>query len=502
MFKNLTLVLLVLTSQLIVAKDIDKLISKFTFENGVCKDAMSNSSAKVYNASLVKDRFGNSNSAYFLHGNLGSYINLGSRTNLKPKIGSISLWVKIDHLMPNGIGVKINPIITTMVNEDDDFNEAYTIVYDITTKKVATNTTFSEEKQVSVYSADSIVLNEWHHLVVTYDNKFLSFYLDGALEGKMPKNFESRFLEGDSVIVGNLVTRKNKRFLNGAVDDIEIYGKVLNQKEVLSLYNAPNPNDKISIVKSIIVTIILIVLILCIIFFIKWRIRLYLKKELEKKELLNKSFEQDIKVLKAQMNPHFIFNSLNTILQFIIINDNGKAELYLTKFSKLLRKILETNTYEAISLTDEIEILNRYLEIESLRFNSVFLSEIKISKEIDPNETFIPHMLIQPFIENAIWHGLRTKEGEKQLLVKFELVNEKTLFCMIDDNGIGRDNINKSGSINHKNKSLGINFILQRLELLKEIHKMDYKLEMLDKVDEQGNSLGTTVEMYLPILKN
>jgi LytS/YehU family sensor histidine kinase len=200
------------------------------------------------------------------------------------------------------------------------------------------------------------------------------------------------------------------------------------------------------------------------------------------------------------MNPHFIFNSLNTILQFIITKNNGKAELYLTKFSKLLRKLLETNTNEAISISDEVEILNKYLEIEALRFNSVFISDIKIDAKINPVTAFIPHMLIQPFVENAIWHGLRTKVGEKNLNIVFELINQKTLLCTIEDNGVGRNKKQKEEQITlTKNKSLAIAFINQRLELFSKIHATNYNLSILDIVNEQGNSLGTKVELYIPI---
>jgi hypothetical protein len=145
-------------------KEINGLLSEFDFDNGSCKDKNGNNEAKAHNASLTKDRFGNKNAAVFLHGTAGSYINLGTGNNLKPKVGSISLWVRVDNFMPNGVGVRVNPIIVTRANKNDDFNEAYAIVYEFTSRKLAIAAGYSEEQQVAVYSSDSIVLNQWHHV--------------------------------------------------------------------------------------------------------------------------------------------------------------------------------------------------------------------------------------------------------------------------------------------------------------------------------------------------
>ncbi len=500
MMKWFYVILVFLALNSVLSQNKNEVAVKFFFNNGITSDNKGLLSAKVYGASLTDDRFGNSNSAYFLHGNLGSYINLGTTKELKPKSGSLSLWVKIDHPMPNGRGTETNPIILTHVSSDDDFNEAFIIVYDLNTKNVAANNTLNKEKQVSIYSSTLFSLREWHHLVLTYDYNFICFYIDGALEGKMVKKFDSQFLEGDSVVIGNLITKKNTRFLNGSVDDIEIFNRVLSQKEVFELYNAPNPNKTNILLNGIFISLAIIIFILIIIYAVKQRVYSILKKEKEKNELLHKSFEQEIKMLKAQMDPHFIFNSLNTILQFIITNENGKAELYLTKFSKLIRKLLESNTKDNISLYDELDIISKYLDIESIRFDKVFKPIINIEEGIDPYETFIPHMLIQPFIENAIWHGLRMKEGEKRLEISFEIINEKCLLCVIEDNGIGR---NKAKTESHfkKESSLAINFIRQRLELMSKIDEIQYSLKIIDKLDSGGESNGTRIELILPIIK-
>ena len=480
------------------ANTIDGLTAKFTFSNLDYGDAISNNKAKAYGVSFTNDRFGNSNSACYLQGDYGSYLNLGTTDNLKSKIGTISIWVKVVHPIEHGKGIESNPILVTRTNAGEDHNEAFYIGYDLTTKNLNVNTALSAEHHVTLYSSQKIPLRTWQHIVLTYDNNYLCFYLNGNLESKILKKFETTFLQGDSVIIGNIIRKKNVRFFNGCVDDIEFYNKVLNQAQITQLYNAPNPNKIAIIINWLLIIIAGLFIILVIIFLIKRRLNTLIKKEKEKNDLKNKALEFEIRMLKAQMDPHFVFNSLNAILQFIIIKDNDKAEVYLTKFSKLLRKLLESNTKEIISLEDEIDLLNKYLEIESLRFNTILNHQIIVSEVVIFKNRYIPHMLIQPFVENAIWHGLLNKEGEKKLIINFELLNEKTLLCTVDDNGVGR---NKNKPNTQKDKSLALGFVKQRLDLMSKIYNCNYNLTIIDKVNSQGKSLGTKIELTLPIIQ-
>ncbi len=475
-------------------------MAKYNFNDGTTNDELGKHHAKANNATLINDRFGNSASAYYLHGNLGSYLNLGTSDAIKPKRGTISLWIKIDHLMLNGKGVEINPIMVTRAHSGEDHVEAIFIGYDINTKNLNVNTTVAQDKQVSIYASEPTSLREWHHLAITFDRAFLSFYVDGALQEKMPRNFDSQYLKGDSIMVGNWVSKKNVRFFNGGIDDIAIYNRVLSSKEINDLYNEPDPNHWRIIFKWALVALALLGFIALIVFIVKRRIRFLLKKESERNLLVNKALEQEIRILKAQMDPHFIFNSLNTILQFIIVNENKKAELYLTKFAKLVRKLLESNTNESISLEDEIDLIDKYLEIESIRFDKKIKTIIEVDATIDPSAIFIPHMLVQPFIENAIWHGFRLKEGELILKVLFEWKNQKCIRCIIDDNGTGRNEETSDNPL-EKNKSLAINFIRQRLDLLSKINNCEYGLTIIDKKDAEGKSEGTRVEICLPLIK-
>jgi hypothetical protein len=475
------------------------LVAKFSFNGSNTNNEVGKNHAKVYGASLVEDRFGNENSAYFLHGNRSSYINLGTGKELKPVVGSISIWFKIDHAMESGRGFEANPILFTRAHGEERHREAYYIGYDYKTKNLNVNTTLSKLEQISIYSLYTTSLRRWHHVVMTYDNDFLSFYLDGVLETKMPKSFKSCFLEGDSVIVGNYISNENVRFFNGCVDDIVFFNRVLTEPEVEKLYNAPNPQISRNIIKwACIIILALILAIVLTTIIVKSIVRRRMEKEQAMNIINTRMNELETKAIRTQMNPHFIFNSLNTLQRFVLERDAENGYEYLTKFSSLLRKMLESSTAETISLSEEIEIIHNYLELEKMRFTNSF--EYSITSTVkDPDSVKIPFMLIQPFVENSIWHGLLPKNEERVLKINLSELDEKRILCIVDDNGVGRAYSNE-----HKNplkkKSLALDFISQRLELLKKSSGIDCYFNIIDKKDSSANSLGTTVEIIIPKL--
>jgi hypothetical protein len=478
------------------AQKTNGLVAKYTFNKGDSKDEVGNHHAKAYGLSLDEDRFGNPNSAYYFNGNNGSYLNLGTSKDLKPTLGSISLWMNVHGITSKGSGVESIPVIMTRAHAGDDCNEAFYIGIDQNTRKINGAALGGCQKTVSIFSREKVRLVKWYHVVITFDHSALSLYVDGVLENKISKDFETIFLEGDSVIVGNRVSEKNKRFFVGCIDDIEIYNRVLSPGEIQNIYTA-NPNK----IKWIWITLIIFGVVIIVILLIRRRIRFLLNKEKEKNELRNRWYEQENRVLVAQMDPHFIFNSLNTIQQFIIINDNEKAQSYLSKFSKLLRKMLESNTKDSINLKEEIEIFEKYLEIESIRFNNVFTYSISVDGSIDPFSIQIPRFLIQPVIENAIWHGLLPKDGDKSLAISFNVISEKKLSCVIRDNGVGRKASSSKGLKDfEKNKSLAVSFIQQRLQLMSKMMNEYYEIKIIDKVDIEGRSEGTEAIITLPIL--
>ncbi|MEO5645846.1 MAG: histidine kinase [Bacteroidia bacterium] len=475
------------------------LIAHFYFNDGTTANECG-SPAKAVGVTFCEDRFGNENSACYFYGNAESYLNLGTSEDLKPVQGSISVWFKMNNYLAVGRGIEINPIILTKNQVGDDFYEAYCVYCEFKTHKITVNTTEPPENQVNLVSKTPALPDEWHQVVMTFSNQLFCLYIDGVLEGSVRKNFRTIYLKDDSVVVGNTANEKNKRFFFGTVDDISIYNRVLSQEEVTDLYNEPNPNRLYNILRIVFIILLNLLGLWIIIKLVALKFSKDLLKEKEKNNMLRQMYELEVKVIKAQMNPHFIFNSMNSIQQFILTNDNEKANTYLIKFSRLLRKILETSTDEYISLDMEIDILKKYIEIESLRFEHTLNYEVIVEGKTADITLRIPQMLVQPFVENAIWHGLLLKDGSKNLKVTFMIISEKQLLCTIDDNGIGRQPVSQKQFV--KRKSLGIHITRQRLELMQKEWESVYDIEIKDKKDDKGNSAGTCVNIKMPFIKN
>lgn len=468
-------------------------VAKFTFNNKADYDEVSGRKVKLRGANYTSDRFGNKHNAIYLYGNSGSYINLGNYKALKQRKASISIWVKLEGEIWSGRGREMNSIIITKNAEGDDFYEAYDIVYFLDTKKITAVCAKDSTNQIAIHSIDRFRLFKWHHLVMTYDDNSLAFYIDGALEKKLVKNFTTKFLETDSVMVGVTANKKNNRFCDGSFDDIEFYDRVLTDEEVYELYNAPNPYRNGIILNWVLVGLGFAAVVALIIMYIRYRIRIALKREKERMALANTALENELRVHRALMNPHFIFNSLNGLQNFILTNATEAANDYLVKFSKLIRKILESNMSDTITVELEIELLERYLEIEDMRFEENIMHTITVDPLIVVSTTIIPIMMLQPFVENAIWHGLLNKEGDKEIKISFTLYDKKYIQCIIEDNGIGRK---PSGDESLEKKSLATLFIRQRLELLNKIHNLHCSLAIEDKPGRQG----TIVRIILPVL--
>ena len=202
------------------------------------------------------------------------------------------------------------------------------------------------------------------------------------------------------------------------------------------------------------------------------------------------------------MNPHFIFNCLSSINKFILKNDTDAASDYLTRFSRLIRLGLTNSQLSLIPLSDEIEMLRLYLDMERLRFSESFSYNIIYENTIEPETIYIPPMLLQPICENAIWHGLMHKDGPGKLEILMRMQDDQ-LQCIITDNGIGRKKAaelkNKSGA---KQKSFGLKITTERLALFnneKTVHNF-YKPE--DVLDSNGNIAGTKVVLNIKFKNN
>ncbi len=208
-----------------------------------------------------------------------------------------------------------------------------------------------------------------------------------------------------------------------------------------------------------------------------------------------------LEALRSQMNPHFIFNSLNAIQECILTNKVDAAYEYLSKFSKLQRMVLNNSAKEFITLSSEIEMLRLYLSLESLRFSQSFTYTIEIEKNTDADDIQLPSMLVQPYVENAIWHGLRNKVGDKILKINcIEKVGE--LIITIDDNGVGRG---KAAAIKAQKlgtgqvESKGTILTEERINILSLKYNAKIKVETTDKLDNLNEPAGTTIIITLPV---
>ena len=199
------------------------------------------------------------------------------------------------------------------------------------------------------------------------------------------------------------------------------------------------------------------------------------------------------------MNPHFIFNALNSIQHFIIKNESNFALSYLSKFSKLVRNILENSVQNRISLEDEIAFLKNYIEIESFRFNNRITFEINLDSDLDSETIEIPSMLIQPYVENAIVHGLMYKKSEGKVSVTF--AKEGSLLkCTILDNGIGRKASREiKDKLAKSHQSFGMPITKSRLEILNKSKDSNTTVIIEDVLGKEQTVIGTKVEIYIPI---
>jgi ligand-binding sensor domain-containing protein/sensor histidine kinase YesM len=248
--------------------------------------------------------------------------------------------------------------------------------------------------------------------------------------------------------------------------------------------------------------LLVVLVIISVAAIIVWnRIRtVRMKHEQEKKilEIEKQMFSLEQTALRLQMNPHFIFNSLNSIQSFVIANDTDKAIHYLAKFSQLMRFILSHSQQTFVPLQDEIKSMSIYLDIEQLRFNNKFTYSFYIDPMLDPEFIEIPPMIIQPYIENAILHGILNKEGLGVIQISISQVDEKYLLCTVQDDGVGREmaeRIKARSDLHHKSR--GMLITQKRLALLNNRDENLLNVNIIDLKDESEKPTGTRVEILL-----
>ncbi|MGC9355832.1 MAG: sensor histidine kinase, partial [Mariniphaga sp.] len=255
--------------------------------------------------------------------------------------------------------------------------------------------------------------------------------------------------------------------------------------------------------KSQLITVIIILGSLLFISFLvfiiwRWRTRQQIRKEQQQRRLR----ELELTAIRSQMNPHFLFNCLNSVQNLVQQNKGREAHLYLADFAGLIRKVLQNSEKEEVSLAEELETVEQYLNLEKLRFDFEF--QISVGEGIDPHNTPVPSMLLQPFAENAVIHGLQNKTGErklkievlkgsKQLTVNSGESEKGGIMIIIEDNGIGRAAAKKLATAKN---GKGSKLIQERLEILREKQGEKYRLQITD-LNENGTT-GTRVEIWVP----
>lgn len=262
----------------------------------------------------------------------------------------------------------------------------------------------------------------------------------------------------------------------------------LNEDKINQLEKERSLSEQL-IKKKNILNYALIALIVLILIFLIFTVKALYSIKIKNKKIALQS-------LRREMNPHFIFNSLNSINHFIAQNNELEANKYLSSYSKLMRNIMENSNKDFITLANEIEQLQEYLDLEHMRFQDKFSYRIDIDKSLDTDSILVPNMLIQPQLENAIWHGLRYTESDGLLILSVK-PNEGYLQVVIDDNGIG---LKKSQELKTKHQKIhqsrGLNNTLERIGLLNNLYKSKITIDVTEK---SGHETGVMVTITFPL---
>lgn len=226
------------------------------------------------------------------------------------------------------------------------------------------------------------------------------------------------------------------------------------------------------------------------------------KQERMKSEFEHKLSEIQMQALRAQMNPHFLFNSLNSIKYYAISKSKDETAAYLSKFALLVRTILNNSKSHTISLKDELDALQLYIEIEHMRLEGKFDYMMDIDKSIHVRQAQIPPMILQPYVENAIWHGLMHKDSKGRLLVQVKDMGNQ-IQCIIEDNGVGRE---RAAEINKtrigKKDSVGMQITGNRIEIINRIYGIHTQVQIIDLKDDDGFGAGTRVVINIPLIRD
>ncbi len=449
---------------------------------------------KQVGTTLTYDRFGNADAAVYLHGHFFSYLNLGTSHLLKPEVGSISIWFNLDRYIYAGKGTDINPILITKNKVEDDFYEAYCVYYQAISKHIGVAVASDSTGQICILSQEELQFSRWYHAVITFDQQAFRFYLNGVLQQISPMKLKMTYLANDSVVVGITANQKNKRCSQGRFDDIKIFNRVLSQNEIVDLYQAPNPNAFKNNLKNSFKYLAIIVILLVVLYLLFYFNKRTLNRQKAELELKYRISDLELAVVKAQIKPHFISNCLAAIQELVFLGEPEKAKQYIDKFNAFINQILFYSDKNFITLQEELSILQLNVQFEQLRFKQTFNFVLTIDSSVDCERVLIPSLITQPFIENAIWHGLlRIKDGRLPVLTVNILMQNTVPIIEIVDNGVGR-----GATANLKNSSKGISLVLKKISNLNTYIKSEiYRFIIEDLTDDKNSPSGTKVIIYL-----
>ena len=292
-------------------------------------------------------------------------------------------------------------------------------------------------------------------------------------------------------ISNQLLNDKTSKYVN---DLIEKYDSDRKTNQIKNLARQ-NEIAQLQLIKNKNIWIIVFVSVLSLLVILYF---LYRQNSLNKEKKIL-TLEQD--VLRTQMNPHFIFNALNSIKHYIINNEQKNAVHYLNKFSKLIRKILEASSVKEATLQEELETMDLYMNIENIRFSNLINFEIKVDENLDLTKIKVPPLVLQPFLENALWHGLSSKKGNKTINLSVFKPSSDFIQIDIEDNGIGRKasaKIKSDKVINRK--SIGIELTKERLNNFIKDFQNPFSLIFNDLFDENKKPKGTKVALKIPVI--
>ena len=407
---------------------------------------------------------------------------------IESKIGRVICGYSIANLLIkqkkyNQAFATVDTILQTAINEKDKYylSNTYNTLglsqLHIGKLDLAKNNLTTALEIATEYNVQTIIVKANENLALLYDKK--KDYQKAYTYYKKAKEEDAKtFNERNLLYVSQLITKYDKEHSENQIKDLA------KKNQIAQLQLTRNRNLWI-------MALSILTLIVVILFSVNKQ-----KGLRNEKRIL--TLKQD--ALRSQMNPHFMFNALNSIKLYIIENNQKKATSYLNKFSKLMRKILEASSVQEISLAEEIETMKLYMSIENIRFSNEIDFNIDTDPLVNLNTIKIPPLVLQPFLENSLWHGLSSKKGEKEITISIHKLSTNFIEIEIKDNGIGRI---ASAEIKAKKfikrKSVGIDLTKQRLKAFVKGFKNDYKLSYEDVLSENKKICGTKVILKLPL---